>query len=472
MKGDKMATNETLRVPTLDVQTVNSEEKVKYKEKFAFGLGGLGEQLLMSTAASFLMYFYTEVAGIAVAAVGTILLLARILDGVTDLGMGLVVDKTKSRHGKARPWMLWMAVPYCLAIIVLFTSPDFGSTGKIVYAFITYTIAVGIIYTATSIPHSTLISTMTKKQSERGQLAVFRAIFTYVGVILIGVLTMPLVSVFGGGKQGWVLVAAIYGIIAMISFLLVFRWTKERNILATQDKEAIVGPSIKVSLRSLLKNKYWFMVTGSLVMINIIIGSVAVTPYYAQYVLGDVNLVGILTVALQLPLVIGAFLMGPLMKKFRKHHLTLAGFLLTAIGSAFVIIQPESLLIVSIGRAIAGFGLAAPAVAMLAMFADTTDYGEWKTGIRNDGLIFGANSFGSKVGTGIGGWLLGIILTIGGYAGGQATQTAAAISSIKIGFIYIPLVFAILAFILLLFYRLDKLYPKIIEELERKRINN
>jgi len=144
------------------------DRKLDKKEKISYGLGNLSANLLITTANTFIVFFYTEISGIAAATVGTLLMLARFFDGATDLGMGVLVDKTNSKHGKARPWLLWMSIPFMFAVILLFTSPDIGPTGKAIYALITYIFAIGIVYTMVSVPYNSMLVTLTQDQSERG----------------------------------------------------------------------------------------------------------------------------------------------------------------------------------------------------------------------------------------------------------------------------------------------------------------
>ncbi|WP_400246099.1 MFS transporter [Niallia sp. JL1B1071] len=448
----------------------SSNEKLKGKEKFSYGLGNLAANLLITTANTFIIYFYTEIAGIAVATVGTMLMIARIFDGATDLGMGLLVDKTRSKYGKARPWLLWMAVPYGLAIIILFSAPELGDTGKIIYAFATYTLALSFIYTATNVPFNSMIGTLTQNQIERGQLSVFRTAFGFIGALAVSMLTLPIVEFFGDGKKGWTLMAITYGVLAIAIYLFVFKNTRERvfSELTDKDNKKDTIP-IKEGVKTLFKNKYW-LITISIMLISFInSGLNGVNVFYAQYILGDSNYVGAMGFASFLPIIGMMLFMGPLMKKFSKRDLTIAGTVVTILSSFIIMIDPTSFTIVMSGLIIRGIGGAPMLAASFAMLGDTVDYGEWKTGIRNEGITFSAGTFGEKVGTGIGGMLLGVLMGIGGYVGGQSTQTAEALSAIKAVFIYVPMFVGVIAIILLLFYKLDKEHPQIVADLQVRK---
>ncbi|MED3728375.1 glycoside-pentoside-hexuronide (GPH):cation symporter [Priestia filamentosa] len=443
-------------------------QKLAGVEKVSYGLGNLSANLLITTANSFIVFFYTEIAGIAAATVGTLLLIARIFDGVTDLGMGMIVDKTKSKYGKARPWLLWMAIPYILAMVLLFTSPEFSQTGKSIYAFITYILAIGIIYTMISVPYNSMLVTLSQDQIQRGQLSISRAAFGLIGGMLVGVITLPAVSFLGGGKNGWMFIAIIYGIVGALSYLIVFKNTKERVDVETPEKKDTVP--IKHSVKALVKNKYWLLTLSIIILSFVGAGLSGIGVYYAKYILGDPNLMAVLTVVGILPTILMMFFMDFLFKKFGKRNLAMIGGVVSIIGALIIWIDPESISMVSIGSFIRGLGGAPLGVAAFVMLADSVEYGEWKTGIRTEGLALSAGTFGEKVGTGIGGMVLGALMGLAGYVGGQAEQTVSALTSIKLLFIHVPIILSILSIILLYFYKLDKKYPTIIKELNERKI--
>ncbi|WP_411250461.1 glycoside-pentoside-hexuronide (GPH):cation symporter [Priestia filamentosa] len=444
------------------------DQKLDGVEKVSYGLGNLSANLLITTANSFIVFFYTEIAGIAAATVGTLLLIARIFDGVTDLGMGMIVDKTKSKYGKARPWLLWMVIPYILAMVLLFTSPEFSQTGKSIYAFITYILAIGIIYTMISVPYNSMLVTLSQDQIQRGQLSISRAAFGLIGGMLVGVITLPAVSFLGGGKNGWMFIAIIYGIVGALSYLIVFKNTKERVDVETPEKKDTVP--IKHSVKALVKNKYWLLTLSIIILSFVGAGLSGIAVYYAKYILGDPNLMAVLTVVGILPTIIMMFFMDFLFKKFGKRNLAMIGGVVSIIGALIIWIDPESISMVSIGSFIRGLGGAPLGVAAFVMLADSVEYGEWKTGIRTEGLALSAGTFGEKVGTGIGGMVLGALMGLAGYVGGQAEQTVSALTSIKFLFIHVPIILSILSIILLYFYKLDKKYPTIIKELNERKI--
>jgi len=443
------------------------DRKLDKKEKISYGLGNLSANLLITTANTFIVFFYTEISGIAAATVGTLLMLARFFDGATDLGMGVLVDKTNSKHGKARPWLLWMSIPFMFAVILLFTSPDIGPTGKAIYALITYIFAIGIVYTMVSVPYNSMLVTLTQDQSERGQLSISRTVFGLIGGMSIGIITLPIVNFFGGGQTGWTLMAVVYGAIGALFYLIGFKNTKERVGLETTEKKKTM--SFKQNIKTLVKNKYWILTVFIIIITFIGAGLSGIGVYYAKFVLGNENFLSVLTIVNVLPTILMMFFMNKLFEKFGKRNLAIIGGVVSIVGGLIVMINPESIAMVSIGSFIRGLGGAPLGVAAFVMLADSVEYGEWKTGVRVEGLALSAGTFGEKVGTGLGGMILGLILSIGGYIGGQAQQTEAALTSIKVTFIHVPIILGIVSIILLYFYKLDKQYPTIVKELNDRK---
>ncbi len=451
----------------------NVSQKLGFGTKLSYGFGNLAANLLLTTANAFISYFYTESVGIAVATVGIILLAGRVLDGIADIAMGIIVDKTKSKYGKARPWLLRMAVPYGLAIVLLFSAPNLGTNGNIAYALVTYLFAM-FIFTAINVPYNTLMALETQDQKERSQLSSFRTAFGFLGALAVNMITMPIVSAFGGGKQGWFITSIIYGVIAILLYLNCFKNSKEIN--ASNDKSDVIEmqrqkTSLKEGIIGLFKNKYWVLVIALILVANLTSGLSGVNIYYAQYILGDPNLVGLIGFASFLPIIVGVILSGPILVKFGKRNTSIGGAILSLVGCGIIMVGPSGIPMVMAGLIVKGLGAAPMLIASYAMLGDTIEYGEWKNGTRAEGLTFSAASFGEKVGTGLGGAVLGGILAVGGYIGGQATQSTSAIGAIKFSFVYAPIILGVIMLILLFMYKLDTEYPKILAELKERNNN-
>ena len=457
-----------IKVGRVKEVSANTDNGISFKEKLGYGVGDLASNLIFAAVSSFLLFYYTDVVGVSAAAVGTIILFSRLFDGFTDIGMGAIVDKTKTRHGKARPWLLWMAIPYAIAAFLLFSVPELGPVAILVYIAITYNL-IHLIYTAINIPYGVLNSLITQDQYQRSTLNIFRMFMALAGTVIIIFFTIPMVELLGGGKQGWQFTFTIFAVIAAILFLITFLSTKERVQAATASGESHKVP-LKVGFKALMKNKYWMLMVVFATVTYAAMGlGGGLNIYYAQYILGNPALVGPLGFAGLFPMMIGILFVAPIIKKLGKRNAIIAGTVLGALGTVLILINPTSWTLVLIGSIIRGIGGVPLVASIFAMLADTIEYGEWKSGIRTEGLVYSAGSFGTKVGMGLGAAAMGWALSYGGYIGGAAEQSASAITTITALFIYVPLVFAAIQILLLSFYKLDKEYPTILKELQERK---
>ena len=447
-------------------------KKLGVGRKVTYGFGNLAANLLLTTANAFISYFYTDSVGLTAASVGLILLAGRILDGIADIGMGIIVDKTKSKYGKARPWLLRLAIPYGLAIVLLFSAPNFGANGNVIYALVTYLLSM-FIFTGINVPYNTLTGLQSQDQKEREALSSFRTAFGFLGALAVNMGTMPIVQALGGGKKGWLITAVIYGLVAIVLYYICFKNSieidevKDEAILDNRPKTPLIE-----GIKGLLSNKYWVIVIVMVIIGNLVSGLSGVNVYYAQYVLGNPELVGLIGLGSFLPIIIGVVLSGPIIVKFGKRNVSIAGTILSIIGCIIIMIAPSNVVCLMAGLIVKGLGSAPMLIASFAMLGDTVEYGEWKSGTRFEGLTFSAESFGEKIGTGLGGAALGAILSVGGYIGGKAVQSASAMFAIKASFIYVPIILYVLVIILLFAYKLDGEYPQIIKELNERKASN
>lgn len=443
------------------------DKKVSFLEKLAYGVGDGGCNFVWTTVGSFLTLYYTDSVGISAAVVGTIMLLTRLLDGVSDLGMGVLIDRTRTRWGKARPWILWTALPMAIGLYLLFNVPTTLSyQGKIIYAFITYVIMAAFIYTACNLAYNTLLSLVTPEPKDRISMSSIRFFCTMGVVLIISYNAMKLVERFG-----WSGMSIIFGIIAALLLLITFFFTKERyEPIENKQREP---QSVSKSFKVLFKNKYFVFVTVIFVInytaLTVLNG---VRIFFVRDVLGNAGLFGVLTLSLILPRMIGNLFMPNISKIFGKWKCLMVGYVLQIIGMLIIGFMPTTLSGVIWGSIIAGIGGVPHTSGLFALVADVVDYGEWKTGERIDGLTYSATSFGMKVGTGLGSALVGWVLAWGGYnatLGQQGAETLFAITSL---YSYIPLSLFVVGIIVMFFTNIDKIYPVIAKDLEKRRAEN
>jgi GPH family glycoside/pentoside/hexuronide:cation symporter len=441
-------------------------ERIKLREKFAYGLGDMASIVVWGGVGSFATFYYTNSAGMAAAAIGTMFLISRIFDGVSDVIMGLIIDRTRSRFGKARPWLLWMAVPFGLTAFLLFSVPQgWGPGAKLIYAYITYNLLSTVVYTAINLSYGTMTALITDDSRDRTLLNIFRMVGALLCGVVVNMAVMPMVGGFGGGSGAWGKTFGILGSAAVVLFLFCFLGTKER--VGASAKKENVAP-VKVAVKALLKNKYWYLILVNSVVGSIATGNMGVNVYFAKYWLKDENLVGLLSITLALPMLVGLFMASPLVAKLGKRNMVLAGNAIGLVGMVIQILRPGSMAFVLVGNIIRGLGLSASAAVSYVMIADVIDYGEWKSGIRTDGLTYSASSFGIKVGTGLGAASLGWALAFGNFDAASAVQGQATLNAILAVFIILPIILNVLCMLVLSQYKLDKELPQILADLKER----
>lgn len=415
-----------------------------------------------------LTYFYTDKVGIAAATVGTIMLITKLINAIADLLMGRIVDATKSKYGKARPWILWMALPAMASIILLFTVPaEASSTVKTIYALATVAFASAIVYTGIAIPFGSLMAMRTRSVEERGKMGLTRTIFGYIIGMIISIALIPITNMLGGSQKAWIIVAVVLGILSFISLILTFLASKESNagVNIVESDNIPFWESIKL----LFKNKYWVIMLFAQLLINMLYtlnGSTGI--YYTKYILGNEDLIGIMGAVGLVPVFLGFVMVGPMIKKFGLTRTARIGMILGIASSLIRCFMPYNFIAALVLGGIATLATIPMMAVGGVLVNNTVEYGEWKTGKRLVGMVNSANSFGVKIGSGLAAAMIGWILAIGSYDGALVTQADSAITSILILTVYLPLVIFVLTYICLRKYDLDEKYPQIVKELEER----
>ncbi|PLX01000.1 MAG: MFS transporter [Marinilabiliales bacterium] len=428
------------------------ETKLSIKEKIGYGLGDTASHFVWDMVGFWILIFYTDTFGISAAAAGTIMLIARIWDMVSDPVMGIIADRTNTRWGKFRPYILWMALPYSLLAILTFTTPDFGQTGKIIYAGVTYLLLM-TVFTAINLPYSSLGAVMTSDSYERAGLNSYRFIFAFIGQFIVTGTALSLALYFGQGDsaKGYQYTLTLFAIISFILFMITFKTTKERVEPPKEQKQ-----NLKEDIKNLFKNKPWVILffVGIISFVMFAMQNLSIA-YYFKYFIGNEENVQLFNVIGTVALIAGIPFSKPLSKRFGKRNVYLASSLLS--GFFFILLYlPGTDNIVSIYmlNILAKFTYA-PAVPLLwTMLADTADYSEWKSGRRATGLIFSAATFAQKAGWGIGGALAGWLLALYKFTP-NIEQSASAITGIKLMISIFPGVLYMSCAILLFFYTID-----------------
>ncbi|CAM4130481.1 glycoside-pentoside-hexuronide (GPH):cation symporter [Lederbergia lenta] len=444
------------------------QDKLTLREKISYGYGDLASNFVWGMATSYLLFFYTDVFGISAAAVGTLFLLTRIWDAINDPLMGVLIDRTNSKHGKARPYLLWMAVPFGILSVLTFITPNFTDTGKLVYAYITYTL-LGMIYTAINLPYGTLMTMMTRDSGEKAQLGSFRSIGRSIGGIIVAALTLPLASYLGKGslQVGFPFVMTIYSIIGIVLFLLVFKNCKEK---ITQSIKKEKMPNLKKSIRQMFRNQPWVVSAVNVLLWFVRLGVMnAILIYYVNYVLDKPHMVPVYLTLLNVANLVGAVIAPYLIKRLGNRNSSIGMYSIVVVLLVLLFfVEGQSTILFALLfffiNVLIGFG----EPANLTMLGDSIDYQEWKYGERTEGLLYSAYSFATKFGVAIGSAFVAYALGWVGYNPDAISDNA--ISMIRILMILAPIILTVLEIFVLMFYKLDKTHGQITKEIAERNL--
>lgn len=457
---------------------------IKLTEKIGYGFGDMASSMFWKLFGAYLMIFYTDVFGLPAAVVGTMSLITRIWDSAFDPIVGVVADRTHSRWGKFRPYLLWLAAPFGIIGVLTFVTPDWSPTGKLVYAYVTYSLMM-MIYSAINVPYASLLGVMSPNPKERNTLSTYRMTFAYIGSFIALLLFMPLVNFFSGNSKdlgdqqtGWTMAVVVIAILCIILFFGCFAWTKER---VKPIKEA--QNPLKEDLKDLFKNKPWWILLGAGVA-ALVFNSIrdGATVYYFKYFVVEEDyatvsffgmsfvLSGLYLALGQAANIIGVIAAAPVSNRIGKRNTYMwAMIIATVLSVLFYWFDKEDLIWMFVFQALISICAGSIFPLLWSMYADCADYSELKTGNRATGLIFSSSSmsqkFGWAIGTAITGWLLGFF----GFQA-NAVQSEEAISGIKMFLSFLPAVGTILSVVFISMYPLtEKKMKDITTELECKR---
>lgn len=444
------------------------KDRVSGFEKFAFGCGEISTNIVFTIATSLLVTFYTDVAHVNPAIIGLIIAISQVFNGVSDITAGFIIDRTRSKYGRARPWMLWMSIPYAVAAILLMTVPQVGQMAQAIYIFVTYNLMLTVVYTMFQLPFATTLSYMTRDQKERADTNIIRMAMSPIGNILITLVFTKILKYMPNGgmdsQRNWIILTAIYAFGAAAMMLFCFASTRERvQVLDDFGEEKV---PLKQAIPALFKNKYFimlFLFFVAFAMYQTFSGTV--TTYYCKWIIGDMSIIGNVNTACYGITIVATLILGKIMHWTSKRNWCIIGALFVIAGSLIVLVGPTSVTIVTIGGLLRGIGMTPILGLIFTMIADAIEYGQWKTGIRTAGAIQAAATSGQKFGQGIGNALIGTIMASAGYDGALKVQSAAALSTISNMFIWGVTVLGCIMILVMLFYKLDKEYPQIMKEL-------
>ncbi|WP_415228082.1 MFS transporter [Psychromonas sp.] len=452
------------------------DDRPSFKEKVAYGFGDFASSMFWKLFAVYLMVFYTDVFGMSAAAVGTMFLLVRIWDAANDPIMGIIADRTNTRWGKFRPYIVFGAIPFSLVGVLTFTTPDWSMEYKIAYAYVTYTLMM-MVYTVVNVPYGSLLGVMSSHSEDRTTLASFRMVFAFAGGIVSLAMVEPLLDYFSTMalgepdlQAGWMYTVMVYAILCSILFYFTFAWTKERVQPPKEQKN-----SLKSDLRNLAKNQHWFILLGaalSTLIFNSIRDGAAV--YYLKYYfdVSQVEIFGLSFSLIATYLVIGqaANIVGVVLAKpisgviGKKNTFMYAMFIAAVLSFSVFYFTATQVWLILLSQVLISMCAGIIFPLLWSMYADTADYSEYTTGRRSTGLIFSSASFAQKMGWTLGGAITGWTLAIYGYQA-NVEQTESAKEGLRMMVSYLPGIGALLSGIFIYFYNLT---DDLVEDINQK----
>lgn len=459
---------------------MTSYPPLSVKEKIAYGLGDMASNFYNGFFGIFLLYYYTDVWGIHPGHAALMFLVTRWVDALTDPAMGLIADRTNTRWGKYRPYILWTIIPYALLGYLLFLGPDFGPTGKLVYAYVTYSLVM-LAYTAINVPYSAILAVIHPDSLERTKATQYRFVFASLGSILVGAATKPLVDWLGGGNEviGFRLTIILFAILSVALFLFTFAATKERITPTTPQKSKITD-----DLGVLMKNVSWIVlaISGVLIVIGLI-GRLSSVIFFAKYNLGldDTKVLWWMdsaSVMITIGFVgqlFGALMTPSLLRNADKKTIMIAANCFAAGALVLNFVAAPAFAVSLVAHTVMMFCFGVMITLLFAMYTDCSEYGEWKSGKNSAGLTVSTSMFSLKFGSAIGVAIPSTVLALFGFIspvdGIDQIQTADAINGIRMMFNVVPALFFLAAGTLMCFYKIDRrLLARIEEELSARRI--
>ena len=456
------------------MQVKSNTSPLSFVEKVGYGVGDMASNFYMGFFNIFLLYYYLDVWGISPTGAATMFLVTKIIDAISDPTMGLIADRTESKWGKYRPYILWMAIPYALLGYLLFLGPDLSEMGKLIFAYVSYSLVM-LVYTAINVPYSALLAVISPVSEERTKATQFRFIFASLGTLLVGASAKPLVDFLGGGNEllGFRLTIILFAILSLLLFFFTFASTRERIRPEKHDS------SIKDDLDVLRKNISWIILAVCSILIVVgLVSRISSTAFYTKYnmAFGDEKVLWwmdhttLIITSGFVGQLFGALITPSLLKFFDKRRLMIVMNLIFGVSifsTYFIPIDQYFMTLVFYTIGIFSFGVII--TLLFSMYTDCAEYGEWMSGHNSAGLTVSASMFSLKFGSAVGSAIPGYILGWYGFVK-DMPQTENALTGIDLSWNIVPGVFFLIAALLMIFYKLDgKTMEKIEQDLLERR---
>lgn len=445
---------------------------LNWYNKVGYGSGDIAGNVVYAFLTFFVMIYLSDTIGLNTGIVGTLMAVAKIFDGVSDVIFGSLIDKTKTKMGKARPWMLWPYLGCGVCLFAIFSIPtSWGQTAQYAFFFIFYVMLNAGFYTANNIAYSALTALITKNENERVQIGSLRFVFAFTTSTIIQAVTFGLVEHFGNDAAAWRIVALIYVVLGIISNTLSVLSVKELPEDENESKKAVDTLEEKYTLREavglLIKNKFYLLILGVYLLTQLYTAFTGVGTYYMTYVLGDKDLMGYFATALNVPMIVGLLLVPTIVAKLGgMYKINYSGYALATVGRILVIVAAYlgSVPMMLAFTAVASLGMCPLQGDLNAVIASASDYTYLTTGKRIDGTMYSCTSLGVKIGGGLGTAISGWLLDASGFIeGGVATQPESVLTMLNVMYLWLPMIFCALVTFLLTKLNVEKANAKLLE---------
>ena len=448
---------------------MQEKKYLKWYHKIGYGSGDIAGNCVYALLTAFMMIYLTDTIGLSMGIVSTLIAASKIFDGVSDFFFGRMIDKTKSKMGKARPWMLWAYVGCAITLVACFCIPtSWGKTAQYIFFFLSYTLLNAVFFTANNIAYASLTALITKNTSERVQIGSFRFIFAFGTKIIIEAVTIFAVGWLGGGVMGWRLIAIIYAVLGLITNTISVFSVKElpeeeTKVEEKKEKELSFLQSFKV----LLKNKYYVIISCSYVLTQLYASVIGMGTYYAKYILGNEKLFSDISLAINITMVVALTVLPYIIKLLGgMYKLNIWGYVLAALGRVGVMVAAYmgSLPLMIAFTAVSTIGIAPLQGDLNALIASCSEYTTMRTGYRLEGMMYSCSSLGLKIGGALGTAICGWLLDAAGYVENAAVQTAGTVSMLNFLYLWMPVILCAAVGFLLVFLRVEKANAKLAAE--------
>ena len=458
---------------------MKEKKYLKWYHKIGYGSGDIAGNCVYALLTAFMMIYLTDTIGLSMGIVSTLIAASKIFDGVSDFFFGRMIDKTHTKMGKARPWMLWPYIGCAITLVACFSIPtSWGQTAQYIFFFLSYTLLNAVFFTANNIAYASLTALITKNTSERVQIGSFRFIFAFATKIFIEAITISAVGWLGGGVIGWRMISIIYAVIGLITNTLSVFSVKElpeedegREKEEKKENKLTFFQSFKV----LLKNKYYIIICSSYILTQLYASVIGMGTYYAKYILGNEEIFGTLSLAINITMVVALTVLPFIIKKLGgMYKLNIWGYVIAALGRVGVMVAAfmGSLPMMLVFTAISTLGIAPLQGDLNALIACCSEHTTLTTGYRLEGMMYSCSSLGLKIGGALGTAICGWLLDAAGYVENAAVQNAATVGMLNFLYLWLPVILCVAVGFLLVFLNVENANAKLIDEKKEKTVHD